>query len=437
MVMFILSCSDSTPVGSGILEDDEIKVQYSEDFTITAKTVLNQPSITFTGLNNAIVNHYTGSIRDDVFGGVEASFYFQMLYFNTATPTFTDTRFDSLVIMLELSPGLTYGDSLAKFDIEIYRLLEDISTLDTIRSNVAISREDTPVGVIRGFQPGKRDTIKVFDPISRREVSLFDVVRVPMSREFALELFNATDVSGSNANLVNRFNGFYLKAVTTNNSMMAFDLTQAASNNLMFMYYSRIANGDTTSTRFDYFLGSTTPLNYVHDYTESEIFGKFERNVEGDDVMYVQGLSGSDVELDLTDLLKLKDQNALINHVVLELTLANDRLTDSRFPTSPSLGLYKKSSSGNMRSIKDLEIGRFSGSRSILFNGNLETDPTTDISTYKMNITAHVKDMLKGLESSKVYLSVLDKADNPTRAILYGPQHSIYPIKVKITYTTP
>ena len=143
MVMFIISCSDSTSVGSGILEDDEIKVQYSEDFTITAKTVLSQPSITFTGLNNAIVNHYTGSIRDDVFGGVEASFYFQMLYFNSATPDFTDTRFDSLVIMLELSPGLTYGDSLAKFDIEIYRLLEDISTLDTIRSNVAISREDT------------------------------------------------------------------------------------------------------------------------------------------------------------------------------------------------------------------------------------------------------------------------------------------------------
>ena len=70
--MFILSCSDSTPVGSGILEDDEIKVQYSEDFTITAKTVLNKASITFTALNNPIMRHYAGSVRDDVFGGVRS-----------------------------------------------------------------------------------------------------------------------------------------------------------------------------------------------------------------------------------------------------------------------------------------------------------------------------------------------------------------------------
>lgn len=437
LVMFILSCSDSTPVGSGILEDDEIKVQYSEDFTITAKTVLNKASITFTALNNPIMRHYAGSVRDDVFGGVEASFYFQMLYFNSSQPNYADYQLDSLVMMLKVSPELTYGDSLAKFDIEVYRLLEDISSLDSIRSDASFLKEDTPIGIYRGYQPGRRDTLKIFDPIANREISLFDVVRVPMSRDFALELFDATEATGSNANLVNNFNGFYLKAVTTNNSMMSFDLTQSAANNLMFMYYSKIDNGDTTSTRFDYFLGSTTPLNYMYDYTESEVFGKFERNVEGDDVMYVQGLSGPDVELDLRDLLKLKDQNALINYVQLEFTLAKDKLTDTRFPPSQSLGLYKKNSNGNIESIKDLEISQFSGSRNILFNGDLENDPTTDISVYRMNITAHVKDMLKGIESGIVYLSVLDKADDPSRAILYGPQHSTNPIKIKITYTTP
>jgi hypothetical protein len=57
--------------------------------------------------------------------------------------------------------------------------------------------------------------------------------------------------------------------------------------------------------------------------------------------------------------------------------------------------------------------------------------------TYKMNLTSHVKNILKGIESTKVYLSVYNNTANPTRTILYGPQHSSYPVKLRVTYTKP
>lgn len=439
-VIIMSSCGDTTSVGSGLVADDEIQVEHIEDFVIKAKSVISAPDITFT--RNEILTptiHYAGTYNDPIFGSVESSFYVQNRYFNSFSPPYAGEELDSLMLTMRFEPAATFGDSLASFDIEIYRLLQNIDDLDSIRSDANFPISAEPIATVRNVQPGYFDTLTYFDPVIGDTISSVGSIRVKLSQRFAAELFNSTTAIGSDENLLSQFNGFYIKAYSPDNSLIGFNLPQSSVNNLLSMYYSKLNGIERTPSRFDYFLGYIRPIKFTHDYSATDIPNIVDKEAEGEDLLYLQGFSGLDIELDLADVLKLANSNPLINFATLEVTVATQSIPDlDSNPSAGALGLYKLNEEGQKEKILDLQLGELSLSRESLFGGSLQQDTeNASLLTYKMNLTSHVKNILKGIESTKVYLSVYNNTANPTRTILYGPQHSLYPVKLRVTYTKP
>ncbi len=432
--MAFMSCGDSTPVGSGLLEDEDLKVLYRDDFEIKASTVLTPPTITFTSLNNPISDHYIGELDDPIFGRSMSSFYFQMRYYSTGgLPDYEDAQLDSAVLMLQVNPELTYGDSTAAFDFELYRLRENILLLDTIYSDQVFVTDAVPLSTVNGFRPIDRDTFTITDPI-QDSITLSNVVRFRLDDAFGQEIMN-TDIpdEGQADALIDQFNGFYLTAISDKSSMMNFDLSSNSINSFLSVYYTI---NDSVSSRFDYVLGLDRPLLFNHEYAGTPVDEALTDTLGATDNLYIQGMNGVDVEIDLSDLLSLEGE-LLVNHAELEFTVAQESLADTiLYPVLSNIGMYKEASNGNLVEVDDLFTARTIGATSLLFGGVPEKGDNNEI-TYKINFTSHVKDILRGNESTTVYLSALSKGQNPGRTVILGPNHESHPLTLRITYTVP
>lgn len=424
-------------MGSDLIADDRIDVEFRDDFSLIAKTVPGDIQATYID-GQAASTLYAGTVEDSQFGMLESFFYFQMNYRNSVDPEFEGAIFDSAVIMLDVLPGSIYGDSLATFDIEIYRLLEDISNADTVYSTDRFAVSDVPVATIEGVRPSDRDTLRITEPNSTTAQSFTNVVRTKFDRQFSFDLFGNTDAFGSNENLVSVFNGLMIKATSESNALLAFNLGTATSvtNNRIRVYYHTSASDSTIYKQHDYSLGFVRPQVYDQVYEGTPVAESFDQAIMGDAAGYIQGFDGPMLELDFTDILELKSQDVQINHAELEVTVAYSELGDT--PTDPVnvLGLFTKDEDGIFSPVEDLRIGLFRNARTNVFGGDIE-ELERDLFEYSMNISAYIKEVLDGKQSGKVYLSVLDKAQNPNRTALYGPEHPTYPMKLKLTYTLP
>ena len=431
IIGFWISCSDSTPIGSGLLADQDLELVFDDDFEIIAKTVITGPTITFTSQNNPINTHLIGQLNDPTFGFSEASYYVQFRYFNTVLPDYTDVEVDSGVLMLEIDTTIFYGSRASQLNFEVFRLRDDIIDLDTITSDQVFAIDPNPIGVLNGYRPSERRSFSFYEPSLRDTLTLSDVIRIPLDLSFVQEIVDAPINETTAADdLLAQFNGFYVRASTDESVIMGFNVGGNSENSVFSLYYTPT---DTVSTSFNYLVGFDRPVRFDHDYSGTEIIDILNEPVQGNDPLYIQGMNGVDVELDLSDITKL-DDNTLLNHAELELTLATEVLGDTTsFAPAMELGLYKTSSNGELIEVEDLEISERTGGRVILFDGVLQNEGV--IQTYSINFSAHIKDILNGSEDGLVYLSIFDKGNDPSRTIIYGPQHDTYPLQLKLTYT--
>ncbi len=432
--MFLLSCGEATEVGSGLLNDEDINIEFRDDLDFSVKSVITQPTITFTSLNNPINSHLVGELNDPVFGYTSASIYFQMRYFNTILPDYSESTVDSAVLMIEIDTSVVYGNDSDKIDFEVYRLIDNILNIDTIRSDDVFQIGETPIGRLEGYAPGAQDSFTFYDPIVRDTLTVTNAIRIPIDMDFAEELHSLPiPTDGAADDLLENFSGFYLRGLVDGSVVMSFDLSGNSTNSIFSLFYTP---NDTTSTRFNYLLGFDRPIQYRHDYLDTEIINRLNVDVGPEDVIYLQGMNGPDAEIDLSSLTSLPE-DILLNHVELEFFIASTELVDTvNYPAARSIGLYKKNADGDLVQIEDLRIAQTTGATNILFGGNrTQSGEFTGLESYKMNLTTHVKDILDGDEPTTLYLSILDKADNPERTILYGPKDANYPAKIRVTYT--
>ena len=427
----MVSCGDTTQVGSGLLEDQDLEILFEDDFLIEAKTILTEPTVTFTSLNNPIESHLVGELNDPQFGRSTASFYFQMRYFNTILPDYSSADLDSAVLMLQIDTTVLYGSRNDNLTFEVFRLKDNIVDIDTITSDDSFLIDASPIGVLQDYGPGSRREFAFFDPVFRSTIRLDNVIRIPIDNAFAQELLDTPIEEDMAADqLLEDFSGFFIRASSEGSSMMAFDLSGTSENSIFSLYYTP---ADTISTVFNYLLGFDRPVQFSHDITGTDVSEVLNSVAGPDDLLYVQGMNGPDVEIDLSDLFRIND-NIILNHAELEVTVAIEAIGDtSLYPISPALGLYKFNDAGVYVPVDDLEIASRTGAREILFDGTVLNESSEF--TYTMNFSSHAKDILNGIENTKVYLSVFNKGDNPSRTILYGPQAPLNPLKLRVTYT--
>ena len=428
--LLIGACSDSTPVGSVLLGNEDLEVVFEDDFDLSATTVITEPTLTYTAQNNSIQRHLAGQFNDPVFGASQSSFYFQMQYFGDLIPNYEGATLDSGVLMLQLDTTFFAGDSVSNLNFEVFRLTEDISSLDSISSDAVFNIQEDALGRLENYSPLDGRIFRFFDPQFLDTLEFANVIRVPIGDDFSSEVLTIDgNEAPTSAELVPIFNGFLLTAETEQSAMVSFDISILALQSFFSLYYT---GPDSIARVYNYPLGFDRPIVFEHDYAGTVIPDVLNVPVGGNDPLYLQGLNGVDVQVDISDMLRIND-NIILNHAELEITLATEDTQNPDFPASPSLGLYRMDSNGRLVEIEDLELADLRGSREVVFDGTLNTTGTE--STYSFNFTTHAKGILDGIDTGIIYISVFDKGADPSRTIVYGPDHDTSPMKLNLTFT--
>ncbi len=436
------ACSDDTEIGYNLLEDEVLEVRYAEDVDIQARVVDNAPIQTYSLGNTPLSHYYLGQLRDPIMGTIRSSVYFtpslNISPFGAVTaPQYSGGRFDSIVLTLAFDTTTFIGDAREEHNIEVFELMEPIDG-DTLYSDDAFPVFPEPVGTKNGVVLERIDSILIPDLITDTTFNtVYNVIRIPLKAQLGRKLFIDSLAHLSNAALRDVFPGLYIASDVDNN---LFGLRNTCF--VTIYYHDNLG----IFREFLYFLGPPpqgNPQNlylpssprFEHDFSGTPLESIINVPVAQDDYLYLGGLSGTDVELDFSDIHRFDNQ--LINHATLEFYLVEDLDRDTfLYPIANELALLKKTSSG-FENIEDLNIALQVVNAQRYFGGYREWDTGFNIFKYSMNITSHLVDVINGRADDIVFLRVFNKAVNPKSTILYGPNHLNYRVRLKLTYTTP
>lgn len=420
-----MSCSDDTEVGYGLLEDEALEVEFKDNVELIAKTIDRGPLETYASGRGTLNSMLLGDLNDPDFGVLESEVYFSPSLLTGTPPAFSRGTYDSLILTIRIDSSLSYGSSAAEHSISIYQLSNPILA-DTLFSDSSFPVETTLLGSKEGIIPSRIDSVRVPDGVSDSTFTkLKDIIRIPLDNRLGRILFLDTAAHASTTEIREKFAGFRISD-ETENSLFAIRNTSYIT-----LYYHDSAN---QFREYIYYLngGPLTP-HIAHDYSGTPIETLLDVPVSESNNLYLQGLSGTDVSIDISAIHDLGD--LLINHASLEFYIVDDEGRDTLlYPSATNVFLQKEGESG-LIDIEDVVIARDFIGDLRQFGGFRIGDTEKNKIKYEMNITTHLIDVMKGNEGDVLYLRIGSKVSNPSTAVLYGPNHPEFPARLKLTYT--
>ena len=154
-------------------------------------------------------------------------------------PNYEGSTLDSGVLMLQLDTTFFAGDSVSNLDFEVFRLTEDISSLDSINSDAVFSIQGDALGRLENYSPVDGRIFRFFDPQFLDTLEFANVIRVPIGDDFSSEVLTIDgNEAPTSAELVPFFNGFLLTAETEQSAMVSFDISILALQSFFSLYYT-------------------------------------------------------------------------------------------------------------------------------------------------------------------------------------------------------
>lgn len=421
------SCADETEVGSSLLGAEDLEIISRDDFNLRVTQLRAQP-IAQIGDDVALFQrHSLGNLDNVEFGSVATSFYIRpQLPAGSITPNFTGGILDSVAIVLKVDSARFYGNPRALHDISVYSLNEPYEVEDTVKTDQVLQRSEEPVGTIERVVLDELDSLFLLDGFGLT-TSFADALFIKLNRRFGSDIFQDTARNDTEEGIAELINGFYVES-TSGNSIAQFDLNDEVSSMVFFFKDSLGINQN-----FPYRFGTYNPANFSYDISGSNLEQALIDS-SADDRLFLQGHAGATIEIDIDDVLSVEDP--FINLATLEIFVDQKSLIDSMLFNYPlTLDLSTVNEDGTLEPVIDLNIGQEVGQTLGIFNGSLSRDNLTEIVSYEMNITNHVKEIFNGTRSSKLILSVRDRVQNPNSVVIFGPNHPTFPARLKLTYT--
>ncbi len=437
VTMFIApSCNKPSVIGGELLEQDQVNVAFTDSITIVAKTILSD-SIKTYDLDNQLDYFLCGDLNDPIFGGVKATNYVQtrLSIFN---PVFkNEDRVDSVVLSIVYDTIAMYGNVAEEHTINVHRLSEDLDNSEIYYSNDAFMFDPMPLGT-KTFTPnlyGLAPSISYYNDEPRFD-TLSPSLRIPLDIAFGEEIFDLEEMDSTifanDTLFLDNFKGFYIETEGENKeSMLSFSYRNIGSR--LQVYYTR---DDTLNKQYDFILSnaSVKQVNFDHyGASASDVNDFVENTTLGDSLLFLQGMQGVNVSFRFP---YIEDLNGLIiNKATLELTVATIEGDDIEiFEPGDQFLLSEKTEDGELLLIEDV-VRAFNVSNINVFGGGLETDEDLNLKTYKLNLSAAMQDMVQGEVSDEVILTLFLSTQRANRSVIFGPGHSTYPAKLKVTYT--
>ncbi len=449
VLLVFFSCNEPTSIGSDII-DDELTLQTAavDTFSIIASTKEERALITTSIVTRPY--HLLGQMNDPVFGETTAGIYSQIRLIQNSLILGEELSLDSVVLTLDyLGNEAYYGDLEAPISLEVYEVNQNM-----VRDSTYTSDEEFELGGLLGslndvfLRPADSlvmsvDTIKDQNGLDSVFVQnkLAPHLRFRLDDEFGQRLL---DQSGT-ANFANNdaflefFKGLYVVPVGgTGNAVAYFDMNSFLSK--VTLYYKEAEDIDPNiNNAVDFRINANASVinRFEHDYTGSEVEPVLNSPLpNGNDVLYLQGLSGLNAVLEFPYLSDL--DTVAINEAHLDIYRVVDASSDV-YDAPIRLDFY-------LKDLDDTE-STFTYTQD---HGQLVDGDTTDISgqliyKYELPVSYYVQQYLLGEHRDLEFNITLDYYDLsgnivltgllPYRTKITGPDHPDYPMKLNLVYS--
>jgi len=436
----ILSCNDPAFIDTDLVNVDLLDIEIEDDFDISASTV-TEDSILAYAPGQIIIARYPFGIADDpVFGRTTASTVVQPFLTTTSPPTFAGAVVDSVVMEVVFNPEQPfYGDTTGVLGIEVFEVEETLDAASDFYSNFRVQTGATPIGSYSRV-PNFQDSIES----SRLQGDTVFVdtypphIRFRLANNYGERVINAGDILLSTTDFITTFKGLELRPTMENEGLVAFDFDSFVSGRgvningaTVMIYYTQ--NGE--HKQYNLAVNATFSVKfpqYEQDYSGS-IVGEFlNHEILGDSLIFVQGMSGSNAVVQLEDIAS-RLNGSLINGATLEVYATAFNNDEDIRPVPPQLVLRSFDDNGVLSYIRDFQSSSFAGTLSI--SGGEPEDVGNGIYKYTFDVVSELQDIINGKSSDEIYIRVSSKVATMNRVVLFGADHSTYPIRLNVTYT--
>ncbi len=426
IIILAAGCIKSTVIGDDILKNDEIDVEYIDTLPLIAKTLPNDSLRVYPVSEKAFL---LGQLKNPYIGKAKADLFLDF-YTLGNVPDSNNFVFDSIILTVAIDTNFFYGNRFEKHHLDIYELDENIKKpdLDTIYADRTFAYKSPKIGEI-DFEPLRIDSVSVIEP-GNDTVKYTGQLRIRLDDQLGQRFLSDLDLLKDDTLFKGMFKGIYLKSTLDNNSMTAVSYLDSRG-----QIATKIEVFYTTDSTLH---KSIFPLHHAvshfeHNYEGSEMESAFDNAEKGDSFLYIQGMIGSKLEIEIPDLSSLKGKN--INKAALVLYTVEDQNVIDDFPSR--LTTYVVDSLGNMDYVKDLEFSIFNDDPNVYFGFGTETEENGIKTTqYNINLTLFIKELLKeNTFNTKLIVVPDDRIQNPGFAKFYGVKNSVLRSKLKIIYS--
>lgn len=443
LLAILLSCNDPSTIGSDLLDEDQVNVLFTDTITVNSYTTLGDLVQTYNPLISQQAGTYPfGLYKDPVFGKANASIYVQPVPERDGAD-FSGTTLDSVVLVLPYDSASFYGVVDQLFGIEVLEITGEIDNGEEYFSDQTFETNPSPLGQL-DFVPSL-DSMEVIsfigsDPDTNQVVGQ---LRIRLDDAFGnLLLAQDSTVYDDEDNFVEFLRGLFLKPTIETGGSIAFNFFSGAGG--IFLYYKD--GGNLEQFQFLFGPASVRMNNFEHNYADSPV-EKFIDNTDlGDSLIFLQGLRGLNTIISLPHLTNFKD--VIANNAELEIKVAPNADSDPELYTPvEQILVFYRDEEDQLVQIDDIRLA----DRALpnVIGGIVEDGTDGNPDFYRINISAHIQEMIDGNLGSEIILSAFPffaverAAGNlsylhgrrANRVQLYGAGHPEYPIKLKLTYT--
>ena len=443
----IYSCTEATPIGAELLEEDQEELLFSNTVPVNATTIVGTPVPTYSPfVTFQLPNYLFGEIDDPDFGKSNASVYSQIS--KSFAPPFLAGLFnvDSLVLSIDYDSLNVVGNFSEPFNIEVYRLQESLSNTADYTSDQTFATEDNLIGEAT-IVPSFIDSIEVDNYFSGTD-SIFTTtesahIRIPLdlgiNQGLGSELLDSS-IYVSDTTFVNFFRGVYIRAVTSNGGLASFNFNSTISR--MTLYYRE--RNVLYEYRYPFTVGNARNSLLVHETEGAAINDAIDN--ENSELLYLQSLGGANIEINFPDVSEF--DNIVVNRAELELTVATTPDEDE-LPIVPQI-VVSSLRDGEIEVVDDVLAAIFSTAPidTDVFGGIPVTE-TVDgliLTTYTINLSGYFQSLVEGNADPNIlltagaiqnpfYMSIPPKGSRGNIVTILGSDHPEFPPRLNLIYT--
>jgi len=410
-----VACNKSVDLGLDVQpEGDLLNLTYSDTSKVISFTKREDSIRT-----DIISLNLLGTFNDPLFGKTAASIYSQLVLSN-ANPDFgASPVIDS--VALSLVYNTSYYGTLDAQTMKVYEVTDQLSKDSAYYSNRSLNKNSTDLAGAHVFTPAPADSVTV-DGTKRKPL-----IRVLLSNTLGQTLLNNQNQMSSDAVFTAYFKGLYIQTsdnpAPDHGGILHLNLRDALSK--LTLYYH---NATQDSLKVDFLIGSNAVRfsHFDHDYSSAAaITSQLADTTLGQNFTYTQAASGLKTKIWFPNLMNItNDGPVAINKA--ELVVKLDPLSVSPYGPPTNLVLIGIDSVGNVYTLNDAYEG------AVHYGGGYDATKKQ----YFFNITKHLQFVVdKKVKDYGFYLVTSGASIQASRAVIGGGSHSIYPMKLKLTFT--